>query len=83
MHTIHLLMRYFPFIGGAFAFGFTQIAIFLRRKVRKTQWYWWSAASFWFILIGVWLFFRGDKNSDEWVKRWFGHVDSAFHMSTD
>lgn len=80
MHMLFLLMRYYPFIGGALGFAFMQIAIFLRRKVRKTQWFYWGGAVFWFLTVALWIFFRGDIHSDQWIKHWFGAVESAVHV---
>ena len=72
MHLIFTLARLFPYWGLAVVLLSGQLGVFFRRKGSVLQWYCWANAGFYGFMILLWLVFRGDMNSDAWIKGFFG-----------
>ena len=68
MHTLHTLLRYYPFWAFPLALLLGELTLYYRRKGKKRQQYVMFTLCFLLFATGVtWLVFRGDKNSDHWV----------------
>jgi hypothetical protein len=68
MHLVFLAARIFPFWALAFVLVLGELGRFFRRRGANYQYHCFGAATALLILIGAWFYFRGDKNSDEWVR---------------
>ncbi|MGZ3689001.1 MAG: hypothetical protein ACXVBW_11910, partial [Bdellovibrionota bacterium] len=68
MHTIFMMARFYPYWALPLAVLVGDIGLYFRRKKNDIQWALWSLAGFLVLGIIVWVAFRGDLNSDQWVR---------------
>lgn len=69
MHTIYAIARFYPFWAIPLAVIIFQIGVHFRRRARPAQWTCFAMVGV-LILTGIaWLVYRGDMNSDRWVRR--------------
>ena len=82
MHLVYFLGRVYPFIAGAMAAGSIQFAFHYRRKRSKLFRYFIAIAGIFALSALLWLVFRGDLHSDQWVKHLFAVVDDWSFQTT-
>jgi hypothetical protein len=68
MHYFYLFARLYPFFAIPLTFVFFELGIFYRRKESILQNYFWGASGFFGFTFLLWIIFRGDLNSDLWIK---------------
>ncbi len=68
MHNVFMLMRYLPFWAIGLAIAFLQAGVYLRRRESRAQWGCFAFAGILILVAGGWLFYRGDRFSDRWVR---------------
>jgi uncharacterized membrane protein len=68
MHVVFALARLYPFWAVPFAIVVAQLGLFFRRKARASQWSCWAVSFFLMLGVALWIAFRGDLHSDEWVR---------------
>jgi hypothetical protein len=68
MHFFFTFARIYPAWAVPTAFIFFELGIYYRRKASKLQYYLWGITAIQILLLLVWLIFRGDINSDLWVR---------------
>jgi hypothetical protein len=68
MHTIFVLARLFPLWAIPLALALAQLGLFFRRRSSASQWGCWGVASALIVAVVLWIAFRGDLNSDSWIK---------------
>ncbi len=72
MFLIYLLARLYPYWAVPIAVVFVEMGMYYRRKKNKNM-----QAAAWFISAYlvfsslIWVLFRGDQNSDIWIRRFF------------
>jgi hypothetical protein len=67
-----LFLHVYPFIAISAAVVFLELGIYLKRKQRMRRYYMClAAAGFLAVTGGIWFFFRGDLNAQNWVKTLF------------
>jgi len=72
VQALHTFLRFYPFIGLALMLGLIEIGRHFRRLRDSRQWLFFLPAGFVFVTIMIWIFFRGDIHSDQWLKSLFG-----------
>jgi hypothetical protein len=72
MHLIFTALRIYPWWALALAFILAEFAWYLRRKKLKAQFYCMAASTFLILTSILWFIFRGDKNSDIWLRYFLG-----------
>ena len=69
MHWVYAALRFYPFWALPLAFLVGEIAWFYHRKKRRIQYLFWVIS----FLVGIsgiiWVVFRGDRFSDQWIQR--------------
>ncbi|MBN22272.1 MAG: hypothetical protein CL678_13405 [Bdellovibrionaceae bacterium] len=68
MHYIFSLARIFPFWALPLAFVLAELGVYFRRRNSSSQFVCWGMVAFLGILTICWFIFRGDLNSDYWIK---------------
>jgi hypothetical protein len=71
MVVIFALARYFPLIGLLLGLTFLEAGRLFRRRGQKLQYSCFFMGVLLLGLAGVWIYFRGDTHSDQWVQRFF------------
>jgi TctA family transporter len=74
MHLVFLLARIYPYWALAVSIVLVQIAIFYRRRNSPRQWTCLGAVAILMLGIVGWFVFRGDLNSDVWIKYILGRT---------
>jgi hypothetical protein len=74
MHLIFTFARIFPALAIPSVAIFIELGIYYRRKASKMQYYMFGFAGTTVFLVLMWLFFRGDVHSDQWIRT----VNEAF-----
>lgn len=70
MYVIFAFARFVPLWATPVALVLIQIGIFFsRRKEKKLAISFFGTAFMIIVGAGLWIYFRGDLHSDEWVKR--------------
>lgn len=73
MHTLIWIGRLFPIIAIVVIFALVQIAIHFRRRAdTKRLVFVVGIGGLLGLLTVLWIYFRGDMNSDRWVRDIFG-----------
>lgn len=68
MHTLYLLVQTYPFWAIPCALVLFELAIFFRRNSNPTQFVFWGAILGMMVLLGLWIYYRGDINSGRWIR---------------
>lgn len=68
MHILYVIGRIFPFFAVPLALALCQFALFFRRKGRKVFKVYFGIAGLLVLLSLLWIVFRGDVNSDKWIR---------------
>jgi hypothetical protein len=68
MHLLFLLARIYPFVAFSLAFVMWHLALFFFRRRNRLHMIFSSSVVGLVISGGVWIYFRGDLHSDEWVR---------------
>ncbi len=72
MRTLYLLARFYPYWALPLFLLLSEMGWIFRRKGRPSlQWGLWSLAAVKFVGLVLWFWFRGDLNSDRWIRAWF------------
>jgi hypothetical protein len=71
MHLIYIGGRLYPFLAIAMVVFFAQLALFYRRTKSSSQFFFWGVCGFFCISAVLWVVFRGDIHSDEWLNAIF------------
>jgi len=79
MHLVYVIAHFFPVVAIPVALGAIQLGIhFKRRKQRPPMVFLFTVALFCFLTSGAWIFFRGDRYAQRWVK----NVVESFSLSS-
>jgi hypothetical protein len=72
MHWFYAIVRFLPYWALPVMLLCAETGWTLRwtPKARKKQVFLWGSALFLAVISGGWFFFRGDVNSDRWVRMW-------------
>jgi hypothetical protein len=68
MHSIFTLARFYPFWALPLALVLAELGRHFRRKNSPLYGPFWAIAGFLVVGTVAWIFFRGDVNSDQWIK---------------
>lgn len=71
MHTLFALSRFYPYWAFPLAILFAELGWYFRRKKSGGQYYCWALVSVLAVTTIMWIGFRGDMNSDLWVRSFF------------
>ncbi len=77
MHWLFAIARLYPFIAGSIVIVLMELGRYYRRRRHKHQWIWFGVSGFLIVTILIWLGFRGDKNSDLWIRYLIGNPYST------
>lgn len=69
MHVLFALARFFPFWALPLGFVIAELGWFFRRRGSRLQYACFSGVGFLFVFFVLWVVFRGDLHSDQWVRR--------------
>ena len=72
MHAIYFIARLYPFIVIPLVVIFIELGFFLRRQRSSVQHVCWLLSLFCVSSAVLWIVFRGDLNSDQWVRALLG-----------
>jgi hypothetical protein len=72
MHTFFALARFFPYWAFPLALLSGEVAWYYYRKKSSQQYLFWGVSAVLLVLMLLWIAFRGDLNSDEWVRYFSG-----------
>lgn len=72
MRAVYLIARLYPYWALPVAFLIAEMGRHFRRKGQDYQYYCWFWSGFLVFLIFLWIGFRGDLHSDDWVRAVFG-----------
>ncbi len=72
MRLIFASVRLFPYFAFPIAIILAEVGRHYRRKHSPKQWTCWGVAFGLMLLTVLWVVFRGDVNSDHWVKAVIG-----------
>ena len=67
MYLFYTMMRLFPFWAVPLALVCGEIGMFYYRKQSWIRYYIWSVGGFLVLATLLWLIFRGDLYSDQWM----------------
>jgi hypothetical protein len=68
LHFIFTLARIYPAWAVPIAFIFFELGIYYRRKNSRMQYYLWGLVVLQLLLLLLWIIFRGDIHSDQWIR---------------
>ena len=68
MRLIYLAARLYPYWALALIIAFFQIGLYHRRLGKPAQWVSWGAVGVLALGMLLWFGFRGDKNTDLWLR---------------
>lgn len=77
MYLLYLAFRLYPVIALCLILVLVEVAFHYRRKRDIRQWYCVALGVLLFISSVVWLVFRGDLHSDDWLKAITGSVQTV------
>ncbi len=69
---VFFIARFYPFFALAFALLFFDLGRHFRRRKDRRQWGFWAVCGFFLLTTLLWLVFRGDMNSEKWVRQVLG-----------
>lgn len=69
---MYFLARYYPFIALGALVIFGELAWIFHRKRQGARWIFMALCLFFFVTGILWLVFRGDLYSDQWVRELIG-----------
>lgn len=72
MSLVYLAVRLFPVFAIPIAFLSFEVGRTYRRKGSVLQWSFFSLSGFLIVFSLLWVGFRGDLHSDQWVRQIFG-----------
>ena len=73
MHWLFAMVRFFPYWALPIALVLLETGVYFKRWKRwKPQFLCWGIAVVFLLAIGTWFFYRGDMNSDQWVRMMTG-----------
>ncbi|MGK5084301.1 hypothetical protein WDW37_13475 [Bdellovibrionota bacterium FG-1] len=67
-HFLFVLAKVFPYLAAGVIIVLAQVWSFYRRRGSKLQYPVFAFAAFLGLLIILWAVFRGDMNSDRWMR---------------
>jgi hypothetical protein len=76
MAIIYKIVRFFPFWALPLCLVLFDLGVFYRRKHSPAQRFFWFMVVLLVLLSLLWFVFRGDLNSEKWVKGWLKAVES-------
>jgi hypothetical protein len=68
MRLIYLAARLYPYWAIALSMAFIQVGLYYRRLGNAKQWHFFGLTGILLVGLLVWLIFRGDRNSDLWLR---------------
>jgi hypothetical protein len=68
MHWIFAALRFYPYWALPAALLCFELGVFFRRRLSSIEWAFWGAVGFFVVSTLLWFGFRGDVNSDRWLK---------------
>ena len=68
MYILYALVRFYPVWALPLALLIGEVGIHLRRRKSRLQNYCWFWVGFLGLTTLLWIVFRGDLNSDKWVR---------------
>ena len=69
---IYTAVRIFPAWAIPIAFIFWELGVYFRRRAEPSQHICWGIVGLFSVATLLWVFFRGDLNSDIWVRALVG-----------
>jgi hypothetical protein len=72
MRYLFAFLRYYPLFAIPLAGVLAELAFFLKRKGAKSHILYWLLTFFLVSTSIAWIVFRGDTESDRWLKKIFG-----------
>jgi putative effector of murein hydrolase len=82
MEYVFLMARLFPYWMIPLSISIFEVGLNLKRRKNRFFLLPWSTCVMMILLVILWIFFRGDLNSDTWVKEIFG-LNSLLQESQD
>jgi len=67
MHILYLGARIYPFIGIGLLVLTLQLGIYYKNKSPGLKWAMWCSTGFFGLTSILWVIFRGDLHSDQWI----------------
>jgi len=77
MHWIFVLAHFLPFWAIPLAGALVQLAVHFRRRGSVLQWYFGVLAVGLVVASGAWIYFRGDRHSERWLKTFIEVYDAT------
>lgn len=68
MHTLYVLARIYPWWAIPLVVVLGELGFFFRRRRSKKQRIFWIGALALILGLILWFYYRGDLNSDQWVR---------------
>lgn len=68
MHLVYLLLRTYPYWAVPVALVFGQLGMHFARRGSLLKFLFWGISLCLVVGAGVWIGFRGDLHSDEWIR---------------
>ena len=68
MRFVYLFLRFFPILAVALSVVSMQFVVYYRRRANKTYYFYMGFIVFLILLSLIWVVFRGDLHSDEWLR---------------
>ena len=72
MHSVFTIFRFYPYWALPVALIFAELARHFHRRGKFAKWYCLGMVGLLFALTIVWFVYRGDLNSDAWVRSMSG-----------
>ncbi len=72
MHTLSIVLRYYPYWAIPLALIIGELGIHFRRRKKSAQWNFFAVSAALFVGLVLWLVFRGDLNSNSWARTLLG-----------
>ncbi|MEK6579921.1 MAG: hypothetical protein AABZ55_11895 [Bdellovibrionota bacterium] len=68
MSFLFLLVRFYPVWVFALGIVLVQLGMFFRHRASVIQYYFWIPLGISVVTVILWIVYRGDLHSDEWVR---------------
>jgi hypothetical protein len=68
MHQLYFLARIYPYWSIPASVLLAQLGLHFHRKRSFFKWAWWIAAVLLVVGFGLWIGYRGDLHSDQWMR---------------
>lgn len=69
MRFFYSIAKFYPYLCIGLSVAFFELGLYYRRKNHRAQFVFWGMIGFFILTTLMWFVFRGDLNSDQWI-RW-------------